>query len=204
MGLAEDTAFASGLLDAYATGAWMMHVAAEDPDDAGVPPEMQAGEVNEDGWVKWRLLPSTLAESDVTGVEREFGVEFPPVFRAYLLAHFHLFNQVRSRKYDQQVLMTDTPANRPLVPLRDLLTAWQPLISAGYVPFAQWGDGWGPMCFDSGQRGADRECPVVWMDHELLIPLGPDGCWQRESVLPLVKPLYGSCREFLVDVFART
>ena len=201
MGLAEDTAFVGSLLDAYGAGACKMHVAAEDPEDAGVPPEMQAGAVNEDGWVEWRLLPSTLSEADVAAVEREFGVEFPPLFRAYLLARFHLFDQAKSERYDQQILMTDTPANRPLTPLRELLTAWRPLIGAAYVPFAQWGDGWGPMCFDARARATDGDCLVVWLDHERVIPLGEEAWRRREAMQPLAEPLYGSCREFLVDVF---
>src|SRR5262245_51922061 len=152
MAVANDSAFVGHLLDAYASDAWRMGVAAEDPADAGVPQEMQVGEVNEDGWVEWRVLPSTLKEADVGALENDFGVQFPPVFRAYLLARFQLFNQVRSRRYDQQIFMTDTPAGKPLRPLRELLKTWQPLIDAGLIPFAQWGDGWGPMCFDAVQR----------------------------------------------------
>jgi hypothetical protein len=203
MTVSEDSAFVGQLLDTYAVDYYRMGVASQDPKDAGVPPEMQVGEVNVEGWVEWRVLPSTLTEAEVIAVEKEFGVQFPPVFRAYLLARFQLFNQVKSRRYDQQILMTDTPARKPLKPLRGLMKAWRLLIDAGFVAFAQWGDGWGPMCFDGVQRGADGECPVVWMDHELLIPLGPNKCRQRESVLPLVQPLYGSCKEFLVDVFGR-
>jgi hypothetical protein len=201
MAVTEDSTFVGQLLDAYATDAWRMGVAAEAREDAGVPPEMQVGAVDADGWVEWRVLPSTLTEADVTAVEREFGVQFPPLFRAYLLACFQLFNQVRSRRYDQQIFMTDTPAGKPLKPLRELMSSWRPLIDAGFVPFAQWGDGWGPMCFDSERRGPDGDCPVVWLDHEALIPLGSERHRQRASVLPLAQPLYGSCREFLVDVF---
>ena len=201
MGLAEDTAYVGSLLDAYGARAWKMHVAAEDPDDAGVPPSMQVGEVNEEGWVEWRVLPSTLTEADVATVERDFGVEFPPLFRAYLLARFHLLDQAKSQRYDQQILMTDAPENRPLVPLRGLLTAWRPLIDAGYIRFAQWGDGWGPMCFDTQARAADGDCPVIWIDHERVIPLGDEAARRREVVQALAQPLYGSCREFLLDVF---
>jgi hypothetical protein len=201
MAIMEDIAFVGQLLDAYADVAWKMGVAAEDREDAGVPPEMQVGEVNAEGWVEWRMLPSTLQESDVAEVETEFGVRFPPLFRAYLLARFHLFDQVRSRRYDQQVLMTDTPAGRPLTPIRELISAWRPLIEAGFVPIARWGDGWGPVCFDTVQRGTDDDCPIVWMDYEVLIPPGKEKCRRRESVLPLVQPLYASCREFLMDVF---
>lgn len=203
MTVSEDSKFVGQLLDTYAVDDYRMGVASQDPKDAGVPTEMQVGEVNAEGWVEWRVLPSTLTEAEVTAVEKEFGVQFPPLFRAYLLARFQLFDQVQSRRYDQLVFMTDTPAGKPLKPLRELMKAWRPLIDAGYVPFAQWGDGWGPMCFDSVKRAADGECPIVWMDHEALIPLGSDRCRQRESVLPLVQPLYGSCREFLVDVFGR-
>ena len=204
MGLAEDAAYVGGLLDAYAAGAWKMQVAEEDPGDGGAPPEMWAGEVDEQGWVEWRLLPSTLTEADVSALEREFGVALPPLFRAYLLARFHLFDQAKSRRHGgQQILMTHTPAGRPLAPLRGLLAAWRPLTEAGYVPFAQWGDGWGPMCFDAEARAADGDCPVVWIDHERVVPLGEDACRRREAVRPLAQALYGSCREFLLDVFGR-
>ena len=203
MAVGEDSAFVGQLLDAYAVNAWQTGVASKDPADRGVPPEMQVGEVNADGWVQWRVLPSTLKESDVEALEKEFGAKFPPVFRAYLLARFHLFDQVHSRRYDQQIFMTHTPAGKPLTPLQELMKAWRPLIDAGFVPFAEWGDGWGPMCFDATQRNSDGECPIVWMDHEALIPLG-DKCRLREAVAPLAQPLYDSCREFLVDVFDRS
>lgn len=203
MTIAEDITFVGQLLDAYAVEAWRRSVAAGDPEDAGVPPVMQVGEVDPDGWVDWRVLPSTLRESEVTALEQEFAVQLPPIFRAYLLARFQLFDQVHSERYKRLILMTDTPAGRPLKPLRELLHAWRPLIDGGFVPFAQWGDGWGPMCFDSLKRANDGDCPVVWMDHEALIPLGAERCRHRDVVLPLVQSLYGSCREFLIDVFGR-
>jgi hypothetical protein len=203
MTLAEDSAFVGRLLDAYAVDACRMGVASQSPKDAGVPTVMQVGEVNGDGWVEWRVMPSTLTDAEVTALEKEFGVQFPPLFRAYLLARFQLFDQVHSHRHHQMVFMTATPAGKPLKPLRDLMKGWRPLIGAGYIPFAQWGDGWGPMCFDSLRRGDDGDCPVVWMDHELLIPLGADRCRHRESVLPFAQPLYDSCKEFLEDVFGR-
>jgi hypothetical protein len=203
MVLSEDIEYVGRLLDTYAEGRDRMHVAAEDPEDAGVPPDMQAGPVNEDGWVEWKLLPSTLSEGDIVGIEEQFGVQFPPLFRSYLLARFHLFDQVRSRRHDQQIMMTCVPSGEQLGPLEELMRAWQPVIGAGFAPFAEWGDGWGPMCFDLERRGEEGDCPVVWMDHESLISLGPEACSRREEVLPLAQPLYRSCREFLTDVFAR-
>jgi hypothetical protein len=201
--LEEDITWVGELIDAYAVDAWRVSVAAEDPEDGGVPPVMQVGPINSDGWVEWRVLPSTLDDAELAALEGEFGVRFPPLFRAYLLARFQLFDQVASRRYDQQILMTDTPAGKPLKPLRELLIAWEPLIDAGFVPFAHWGDGWGPMCFDVVRRRVDGECPVVWIDHEEVVPLGQEGSRQREAVAPLTKSLYETCRDFLSDVFGR-
>jgi len=99
--------------------------------------EMQLGEVTGEGWVEWRVLPSTLTNDHIARLETEYRVSLPPAFRVYLLARLHLFDQLRSRRHNQQILMTDTRARQPLKPLRELMTAWQPLIDADYLPFAQ-------------------------------------------------------------------
>ena len=177
-----------------------MSVASVD-GSGGVPPEMFDGEVDGEGWVEWKMLPSTLTTNDVSNLESEFDIQFPPLFQAYLLAGFQLFDQIHSSKYEQLIFNTDVPSNNPLGPIRSLIEAWRPLLSAQYVPFAQWGDGWGPMCFDTENRDDDGDCPIVWMDHELLIPLGTEDCGKRECVLPHVNPLYASYREFFEDVF---
>ena len=203
MGLVENIAYVNKLLDNYAAARYpWMGVASQNPKDFGVPPEMWDGEVNSDGWVAWKMLPSTLKEADIEHLEEEFGVRFPPLFRAYMLARFQLFDQVHSQKYDQLIFMTAVPSRCPLKPLRTLLQSWGALNSAGFNPFAEWGDAWGPMCFDAQERDSEGDCPIVWMDHELLCPLGGERCKQREVVLPLVRPLYLSFQEFLEDVFS--
>jgi hypothetical protein len=201
MSLADDIAFVGQLLDRYAVNAFRRSGAQEDPEGAGVPPAMQVGEVDDDGYVDWQILPSTLTDVEVCALEREFEIQFPPLFRAYLLARFHLFDQVGSRKYGQQILMTDTPMGKPLAPIRFEMTAWRPLIDAGFIPFAEWGDGWGPMCFDVQKRSSVGDCPINWFEHEWLHSLDEKKCRQRENLVPLVQPLYSSCREFLLDVF---
>ncbi len=203
MRLDEDIEFVGQLIDAYAAEADRRGVASKRPQDSGVPAAMQVGRIDAEGWVEWRVLPSTVSEAEVSELENKFGIQLPPIFRAYLMARFHLFDQVTSRQYDQLILMTDTPAGKPFAPLLLLLSAWRPLITAGFVPFAEWGDGWGPMCFDTGCRGSDGDCPVVWMDHEILAPLGEEKCRTRKEVLPSAQPLYESCRELLIDVFGR-
>lgn len=202
MRLTEDISYVRLQLEAYADGYYRMGVASEG-GGAGVPPEMFDGDVDDEGWVAWRMLPSTLADADVSQLETEFAIRFPPLFRAYLLAGFQLFDQIRSSRHDQLIFNTDVPSNNPLGPIRRLIDTWKPLLSAGFIPYAEWGDGWGPMCFDSANRADDGDCPVVWMDHELLIPLGPDKCGDRDSVIPYVNPLYDSYRDFFGDVFSQ-
>lgn len=203
MMLSEDIAYVGRLIDAYAESCYRMHVAAVDSRGPGAPAEMHAGPVNAEGWVEWRVLPSTLTDAEVVAVEDDFGIHFPPLFRAYLLARFHLLDQVRSRRYDQQIFMPDVPSGRQLQPLRELLRAWQFLIAAELIPFAEWGDGWGPMCFDVQRRASDGDCPIVWLDHEQITPLGLDRVGDRQKVAAWMQPLYQSFREFLSDVFVR-
>ncbi len=203
MPLAEDIVWVGQLIDAYAVDADRRGVASKKPQDSGVPAAMQVGPVDADGWVEWRVLPSTLSEAEVSGLEKEFGIQLPPLFRAYLLARFHLFDQLTSRRHDQLILMPDIPAGKPLAPLLNSMSAWRPLKDAGFIPFAEWGDGWGPMCFDTARRAPDGDCPVVWMDHEVLVPLGEERMGIRGKVLPLAQPLYESCRELLIDVFGQ-
>jgi len=200
MSLADDIAYVGALLDAFAETYHCRGVAADEDDEGGVPRSMQVGPVDADGWVTWRMVPSALTKGDVAAVEEAFGVAFPPVFRAYLRARFHCFDQVRSATHGQLVFMTDVPSRDGLGPLQRLLRAWSPLIAAGYVPFAEWGDGWGPMCFDVQRRADDGDCPIVWLDHERLVPLG-DAMRLRAAVEPWAQPLYDSCRAFLADVF---
>jgi hypothetical protein len=165
-------------------------------------------DVDLEGWALWKIIPSTLSEADVVALEVEFSVRFPPLFRAYLLAAFHLFNQVHSRKHilsngsGQLILNTPVPSDQPLEPLRSLINAWRPVDSAGYVAFAQWGDGWGAMCFDMSNRHPDGDCPVVWIDHEPLVSLDPSSLSDRKMLLPLAQPLYDSYRECFDDMFS--
>ena len=200
MSLTTDLEYVRSALTSFGENYYRMGVASVD-GSGGVPPEMFNGEINDEGWVEWKMIPSTLTLDDVHELESEFSIELPPLFQAYLLAWFHLFNQVHSAKFDQLIFNTDVPSKQSLSPLRELIQGWEPLLSAGYIPFAEWGDGWGPMCFDTENRNDDRDCPVVWMDHERLIPLGEEACRNREVVLPLVNPLYASYREFFEDVF---
>lgn len=202
MTLHEEITRIGEALDAYAARADRKGVATED-GDGGVPSAMFDGPVDGEGWVTWRMLASTLREGHVVDLETELGHRLPRSFRAYLLARLHKFDQAYSERHQQLIFTTPMPSTDPLGPLRELMRAWWPLIEGGYVPFAQWGDAWGPMCLDTAARadGADGDCPIVWFDHERIELPPPDGYEAREWVQDAAEPLYDSFAAFFEDVF---
>ena len=175
-------------------------VASTKPSYHGVPPEMWAGPVSPDGWVDWKLLPSTLTSADVSTLELEFMVAFPPPFQAYLQARFHCFDQVQSVRHDEIILLPALPERDPLRTLRELLKAWRVLIAADLIPFAEWGDGYGPMCFDTRRRRQDGDCPILWLDHEQIAPMREKAA-VRANLTRLEQPLYDSFADLLEDLF---
>jgi hypothetical protein len=138
--LAEDITYVRSRLETYAAAYPQMGVASEG-GSGGVPADMFDGDVNDEGWVAWRIIPSTLVRADVAQLEDEYSVHLPPLFHAYLLAGFQLFDQSHSSKHDQLILNTPVPSRDPLAPLRREISGWQPLTEASFIPFAEWGDG---------------------------------------------------------------
>lgn len=171
--------------------------AGGDVEDGGVPRDMEAGPVDADGWVAWKWLPSRVSEADVAEITELAPTACAPL-RAYLRAHCHLFQQ--SRWNDQQVLLVPIPSDDPLGPFLDQLDAWAPLVDAGYVPFATWGDGWGPICVDVA-RESEGDAPVIWLDHEILAGL-PDSP-SRAQLEPHAQPVSASLVQFLRAVLAQ-
>ncbi len=200
MDIHEEASRIGRMIDAYAASAKHVPrwgVASQQETDHGVPPEMWLGEPNHDGWVEWRVLPSSLTLDAISKLESEFCLTFPRPFQAYLLARFHCFDQLQSQKYKQLIMFPDLRTRDPLRKLRDSLQAWRALIKADLIPFAEWGDGWGPMCFDANCRNNDNDCPILWLDHEQIIPLGEEKCKVRSELSAMENPLYNSSREML-------
>ena len=200
MTLENDITQIRSMLEAFYNPEDAWGVALTKPSGKGVPTEMQVGPVNHEGWVQWKLLKPKITLNDLTKLEAQFDIKFPDYFAAFLLAACHLFDQVNSLKYDQLIFMPDVPSHEPLGPLQSILFNWQPLISASYIPFAEWGDGWGPMCFDT-EHWNNRDCPIVWMEHEKLAPLDEAACRNRKIIDSFAQPLYQNTREFIQDVF---
>lgn len=148
------------------------------------------------------MLPSTLKEESIIAVETEFNVPFPPLFRAYLTARFHLFSELSFSEGSETVsiLLPALPCDNPLGELRGFID-WGPFLHTGFVPFGDYQIGYGPLCFDSTKQLPDGDCPVVWFDHDELFSLSEEQLGNRESVEPLAHPLFSSFRELLAKIF---
>jgi hypothetical protein len=128
------------------------------------PPEMWAGERNADGWRPWRLVPSTVTDSELNALQAEHGLPYQPVYRAFLkCAHF----------VDLAAFGLDFERHLPgewAGALRHLyFESFYPerIIRSGLLPFGseRLSDA-GLVCFDTNHRGQADDSPVVIWDHE--------------------------------------
>jgi len=93
----------------------------------------------------------------------EYGVKPPKPLIEYLKSDFHLIDQVNNE--ERMTSLPHIPSDNPLGPMKELLEAWRPLITAGYIPIAEMEDGWGPICYKQSDGS------ITWFDHELLANL---------------------------------
>lgn len=121
-----------------------------------VPEEMRAGEIDEDGWVKWKMIPSTVTESDFEIIENEWGIKFPLMLKAYFKVYFHYFSKDVGR----------VPPNKPFYSLDN---AYNPvLVRCGYLPFTWDSEGYFIRCIDLRNMPDEDSCPIYQIDHEVL------------------------------------
>jgi len=164
-----------------------------DPGDGGIPPEMWASDVNENGWVKWKLLESTLSEADTNELGTEYQITLPPQLREYLLSPFHCIDQINNGV--RLTSLPSLPCDNPLKEIRKEWDTWKPLLQVGYIPVAEMEDGWGPVCFDS------KNGTVVWFDHEELFRLDSESTHYTDELVKLRKPLHKDLDEFYSFTF---
>ncbi len=170
-----------------------------DPDEGGVPAAMIDGEADDEGYAKWRMLPSDVSYLEIEELEKITGSQLPPLFKAYLSVRFHLFGEIGNE--ETSFLIPTLPSDYRLGNVRQQMLSWPPLLEAGFVPFCDYEDGIGPVCFDTRRRGPDDDCPIVWMEHEMLHGLAPGEISDRANLEPTAKVLFPSFRSFMKELF---
>ncbi len=130
-------------------------------EDGGVPKEMEDGEPDKEGYVRWKITPSKISDLELQGIEKEYKLQFPELYKLYLMAYCHL--GINLKFGDRRIFLPALPSDCPLKEIEFELNAWKPLLNAGFIPFADFEDGWGPVCFDTL-----NDCQIVWFEHEEL------------------------------------
>lgn len=152
------------------------------------PQEMAVGQPTPDGWVRWRTLASPVTDVDLAELETWLPAPLPPPMKAYF--------RYRCILMTERLLLPEIASDDPLGAFVAEARAWEPLLKAGYVAFAEFGDGYGPVCLDTRQPVGD-DYRVGWIDHEDFHSL-PETAWSdRPTLSRLFKPLFPSFRALL-------
>lgn len=115
-------------------------------------------------WVGWKPISSTVTDSDLDALEHETGLGFPPLYRDFL-QYQHFVSLTEEGVRFERHLCDDWQETLRKAYFR----SWprERILDVGLLPF---GDealmDAGPVCFDTRRRTADRDCPVVFWDHE--------------------------------------
>lgn len=126
-----------------------------------LPQEMWADgeEPDDEGWCKWKLVPSTVTDDDIDEYETEYEFKFPACIKAFLTVYHHCFETPIGRNTTEE-------------PFEGFDNAYNELLTANhYLPFSWDKDGYYILCLDLYADKDGDKCPVVRFDHERLFDL---------------------------------
>lgn len=126
------------------------------------PAMTDGGGANNEGWMKWFPIDSTVTDEAITAVEKQLGYKLPNRYIAFLKHKFFYELYIFEARFSEHVI------NQWQQQLPDMAFDGYPrefLIDKGYIPFADWYD-WGMLCFDTNGKNADFDYPIIMWDHE--------------------------------------
>lgn len=170
-----------------------------------VPMDMRNGEVDEEGWIGWRIVDSTITLEQIKVIEQQYQFEYPELYRQFLLAYHYVELQFKNIKegssYKGDCAFIEMPrlaTGEGLSEVISLIENWHPMLLAGYLPFAVGEDEQGPICFDLRNPSKQGDYPVVWVLHDYLHQLEDaqqDGEAIRTYLLPYITEIFSSFGE---------
>jgi hypothetical protein len=121
----------------------------------GVPDDMKEAALGDGEWSIWKLIPSTVSEEDIEGLEEEFGLQFPQWYKAFISTYFHYFDSAPSQPSDD--------------PLDEIEGMHNPLLCKfGYLPFTWDSNDAYILCIDLNGGANEEEYAIVQIDHDIL------------------------------------
>ncbi len=149
----------------------------------GVPHDLRGEWSSGDGWYSWIAVPSLLTEKDLDAVEQTMGVKMPALFREYFL-----YKQILAADFG----IVRLPKMMPPDPLANLkaqmamLFQFKCLQDHALLPFGQYGNDGGPICFKFDEPNVDGDYPIYFTDHHLLSDKSYSGEKRWESFEELI------------------
>ena len=131
-------------------------------------------------YLKWKPIPSTITDEELNQFENKIGFKLPLSYRTFLQYKHFVKLYLPNRTIN-------LPANMPstrLKPLEDyIFNYYDPelIIGKGYIYFADFED-YALLCFDTNQKCADYEYPIVYIFHEELDDIQPYVASFRELI----------------------
>lgn len=114
----------------------MSHPAKMEEEDYGVPSDMQDGEVDEEEWVRWRMLDSEVTVDQINELVANYvnpgsgtyssSFSLPPLYTAYLSSRYVLNVYLRYEGFT--IELPNLPSDYPLRELRNLWSSSELLI----------------------------------------------------------------------------
>ena len=142
------------------------------------------------GWQVWKLIPSTVTDNDIRGLEETLGVTLPECLRAFLTTYHHRFDGLIGR-------------NDIGNPFKSIENAYNPhLVRNDYLPFGWDSDDYYLRCIDLSASADDEKCPVVQIDHETLFDITEEyedegKIIPKEELLPYIEEVSDNFYEYL-------
>lgn len=114
-----------------------------------------------DGWIGWRLIPSTVTDLELDELESTFGITYPPIYRAFLKIYHHYDLPSFGVRFSRNII------HRWKKDFEQDYTAYATVLEQGLLPIGEetFMDA-GAVCFDTRHPSPDGDCPVVFWDHE--------------------------------------
>lgn len=170
-----------------------------------VPMDMRNGQVDEEGWIDWKIVNSTITMEEIEVIEQQYAIKYPELYKQFLRAYHYIELQFKNIKegssYKGDCAFIEMPrllTGEGLSEVISLIENWNPMLLAGYLPFAVGEDGQGPICFDLRNPNEQGDYPVVWVLHDYLHQVDDaqqDGEAVRAFLQPYIREIFPSFEE---------
>lgn len=126
------------------------------------------------------LKLSTVSDKDIIDLQNKFNIKLPELYKDFLKSYFFEFNTllavVDNLNYFKEQYVMIIPNNdnemKGIYEYWGMLEEEYKLLSNGFVPIGDWGEGFGPLCIDTHKctnqvvYDNKKTWTMVWFDHE--------------------------------------